>query len=872
MNLIKTIIGDDPLSVVITQKVLQSTYNGITNDELYSEIAKICSNMMTTNPSYSYLAGKILAQALSEKTSNSFVDTMIQIQNDNILDTNWLKWIIANKEELDSMIDYTRDYTFDYFGFKTLEHSYLLKSYKTNAVIYERPQHLFMRVASFINRDINMVRITYNLLSTKQYTHATPTLFNAGTTRPQLSSCFLLNTKDSLEGITNTWHQVSMISKWSGGIGLHISNIRARGSIIRSTNGEASGIIPMLQVYNNIARYINQGGKRKGSFAIYLEPHHADIFDFLELRKNTGSETERTRDLFTALWISDLFMETVEENKDWYLMCPDQCPNLNEVYGDDYKNLYLKYVAEGKYRKKVSARKLMEKIMESQFETGTPYILYKDHINKKSNQKNIGIIKSSNLCAEIVQVSNDNEHAVCNLASICLNMSLVKFICSESFVIYTKPDCIYCTYAKKYMTHRKYNFKENNSSEFNSKRIKYDNVCENGVCKIGSVVYPVIYYGNTLVGGFNELLKFTADTYDYDNLWNTAYIAIKNLDKVIDINYYPTIETKCSNLRNRPIGLGIQGLSDTLARMKINFDSDDAVIFNEKIMETIYNASITASKDIARDRYEDLKYFINLIHLYEPIPEYYDSNFIINQNTLNTLYHKHCINRFEINKTKMYGTYSSYEHSPISKGILQFDMWEHTPSYNWDNLRHEIKKYGVRNSLVTALMPTASTSQIMGNNECFEHHTSNIYTRRTSAGDFQMINRYMVDDLISIGLWTHDLKQIIVASNGSINHEYKLLQDIPQIYHSLYKTIWEIKQIWVLKHARARAPFVDQTQSMNIFMNKPDYKKLFSCHMWAWKNGLKTGMYYLRTNAAEDAVKITVDSKLITNECQSCSA
>jgi len=403
--------------------------------------------------------------------------------------------------------------------------------------------------------------------------------------------------------------------------------------------------------------------------------------------------------------------------------------------------------------------------------------------------------------------------------------------------------------------------------------------CEDGVCKIDSVSYPMIY-SDTYIGGFNELVQFTADTFDYNNLWNTAYSATKNLDKVIDINYYPTIETKCSNLRNRPIGLGIQGLSDTLARMKIPFDSDKAVEFNERIMETIYHAAITASKDIARDRYEDLKYFINTSRTlyFEPIPEYYDKNYNIDSsdinitNKLNEIYHKHCINNCELNKNEYFGSYSSYEESPISKGILQFDMWDKKPTLDWSELKKEIKKYGVRNSLVTALMPTASTSQIMGNNECFEHHTSNIYTRRTIAGDFQMVNRYMVEDLISIGLWNNDLKQNIVASNGSINREYKLCQDIPQIYRSLYKTIWEIKQLWVLKHARARAPFVDQTQSMNIFMDKPDYKKLLSCHMWTWKNGLKTGMYYLRTNAAEDAMKVTIDPKLMANECESCSA
>lgn len=806
-------------STKIAQKVIVSIYNGISTEELDQESAKICSNMLTINPIYGKLAGRILASSLQKKTSSSFVDCMnsIQLEN-NILDKEWLQWINENKNTIDGMINNTRDYLYDYFGFKTLERSYLLKSFKNNS-IYETPQYLFMRVASFINRgNLETTRSTYDLLSTKQYTHATPTLFNAGTARPQLSSCFLLNTNDSLEGITKTWKQVSMISKWAGGIGLHISNIRSRGSVIRSTNGTSSGIVPMLQVYNNIARYINQAGKRKGSFAIYLEPHHADILDFLELRKNTGAETERTRDLFTALWISDLFMETVEADGEWYLMCPDECPSLNEVYGEEYSTLYRKYVEEGKYRASIKARKLMEKIMDSQLETGTPYMLYKDSINRKSNQKNIGIVKSSNLCAEIVEVSNDEEHAVCNLASLCINQSLVEFKCEKEFIIYTKANCIYCTYAKRYLTYHSYPFIEKTSSDD-----KLVMNCEDGVCKRGSVVYPVIYYGDDLIGGFNELIQLTASSYDFNNLWKTAYTATMNLDRVIDINFYPTEETRCSNLRNRPIGLGIQGLSDTLAQMKIPFDSVKAIEFNERMMESIYHATMTASKDIAIKN----------------------------------------------------GAYPSYEGSPISRGIFQFDMWEHQPKYyDWDELRMEIKKYGVRNSLLVALMPTASTSQIMGNNECFEHHTSNIYTRRTLSGDFQLVNNYMVEDLLSIGLWNNDLKQIIIGCNGSINREYKLLKDIPPIFREQYKTIWEIKQIWILKHARARAPFVDQTQSMNIFIDRPDYKTLYNVHMWGWKNGLKTGMYYLRTNAAEDAVKVTVDPKIMQNTetCDSCSA
>ena len=883
-------------STLIAQKVITSIYSGITTIELDMESAKICSNMVTTNPLYGMLAGRILSSNLQKNTLNSFVDTMNTIQSDNnILDSMWLEWINLNKMEIDSMIDYSRDNNYDYFGFKTLERSYLLKSYKTN-IIYERPQHLFMRVASFINMgNLEETKTTYDMLSYKMYTHATPTLFNAGTKRPQLSSCFLLGTEDSLEGITKTWEQVSKISKWAGGIGLHVSNIRAKGSIIRSTNGTSGGIIPMLQVYNNIARYINQAGKRKGSIAIYLETHHADIMDFLELRKNTGAETERARDLFLALWVSDLFMKMVESDGDWYLMCPDESVNLNEVYGNEYEMLYMKYVEEGKYRIKMKARKLMEKIMESQLETGTPYMLYKDHINRKSNQKNIGIIKSSNLCAEIVQVSNSEEHAVCNLASLCINMMTVPFKCDNVFTIYTKQDCIYCTYSKNYMTYHNYPFIEKTIDSRESNKFRKIE-CSDGVCKKENITYPQIYYNDVMIGGFNELIQFTAHTYDYAKLWNTAYIATINLNKVIDVNYYPTIETKCSNMRNRPIGLGIQGLSDTLAMMKIPFDSIKAVEFNEKMMETIYHASMTASKDIAKSRYNDMMIFVSWRndYMFNTIPEYYDIKYNIHDirismmrpppgiiENLNRIYHMYKINRCEIyanfnSNTELgaYGAYSSFHTSPISNGIFQFDMWEHKAShYDWDTLRDEIKKYGVRNSLVTALMPTASTSQIMGNNECFEHHTSNIYTRRTLAGDFPLVNRYMVDDLIAIGIWDNTLKQTIIGSNGSINRNI-MVHIIPQIYRDLYKTIWEIKQSWVLQHARARGPFVDQTQSMNIFMDVPDYKKLNSCHMWAWKNGLKTGMYYLRTNPAEDAIKVTVDPMLMKalDECMSCSA
>ncbi len=809
-------------SSMIAQKVITSIYSGISTEELDIESGKICMNLATVHPLYGNLAGRILVSNLHKKTQENFVDKMNLISRESkengksLLDEKWLEWISNNKDEINNMIDYNRDYSLDFFAFKTLERAYLLKNLKTNN-IYERPQDMFLRVASFINQgDLDGTKKTYDLLSTKAYTHASPTLFNAATSRPQLSSCFLLGTEDSLGGITKTWDRVSRISKWGGGIGVHVSNIRGKDSIIRGTNGPSSGIIPMLQVYNNIARYVNQGGKRKGSFAIYLEPHHPDIFEFLELRKNFGAETERARDLFLALWISDLFMEQVEKDGDWYLFCPDEAPGLNDCYGQKFRELYWNYVREEKYKKKVSARKLMEKIFESQLETGTPYMLYKDSINNKSNQKNIGVIKSSNLCAEIVEYSDDKEHAVCNLASICLNNSLVSFKSRAQWTIYVKDDCKYCKWAKNYMNYKNFKFNEIKPNDEQLEELKNNNTGT-------SFTFPQIYYGKKHIGGFNELIKYTADKYNFEDLWNTAYIATKNLNKIIDINYYPTDEAKVSNNKHRPVGLGIQGLADTLVRMKINYDSEEAVTFNSDMMETIYHAAITASKDISKE----------------------------------------------------VGSYSTFENSPLSQGLFQFDLWGvQSDRYNWNELRNEIKLYGVRNSLVTALMPTASTSQIMGNNECFEWFTNNIYTRRTLAGDFPLVNKHLVEDLLSINEWTSNVKDIIIADEGSV----KSVKSIPPLFRDLYKTIWEVKQIWVLKQAKARAPFVDQTQSMNIFMATPDYKKLNSCHMWGWKNGLKTGMYYLRTKAAKSAIKFTVDPNLqkqIEEEneiCESCSA
>ena len=862
---------------VVAMKVITSIYSGITTEELDLESAKICSNMVTINPAYGNLAGRILVSNLHKKTMDTFVEKMEVIQtNTGLLDKEWLDWIVCNREAINNMMNYEKDYIFDFFGFKTLEKSYLIKNQDTNA-IYERPQDMFMRVASYICMgDLDKIKITYDMLANKAYTHASPTLFNAGTWRPQLSSCFLLGTNDSLDGITTTWDRVAQISKWAGGIGLHISNIRAKGSLIKGTNAPSSGIVPMLRVYNDIARYINQGGKRKGSFAIYLEPHHADVLDFLELKRNIGDENERTRDLFLAMWLSDHFMQMVRDNGEWYLMCPTECPGLTDAYGESYTQLYKKYVAEGKYRKVIKARHLMDKIMESQFESGVPYILFKDSINNKSNQKNIDVIRSSNLCAEVTLVSNNEEHAVCNLASISLNHHLVPFKSEKQWTIYTKENCKYCNWAKSYFKYKGFDYVEKKDDpekkleEYRSEQMQ-GILCLDGACRRGIITYPQIFYGETHIGGFTDMIQYTADDYDYNELWRTAYIATINLDHVIDKNYYPTPETKCSNFRNRPIGLGIQGLADTLVSMKIPFESDMALRFNRNAMETIYHASLCASKDIAKSRYEDMEHFINSK---VGIPEYYDKDFHLEDKMLDTIYHHHRVNKCELKLGSHYGAYSSYINSPMWEGKMQHDLWgEEGSVQEWEELREEIATYGVRNSLLTALMPTASTSQIMGNNECFEWFTSNVYTRSTLAGEFPVVNKYLVNDLLAIGMWNDNMKQHIIAADGSVE-----LLDIPPTYKELYKTMWDIKSSWVVKHARARAPFVDQTQSMNIYMAIPDDSKLYRTLMYAWEQGLKTGSYYVRTKPS-GTIKFTVDAsiekkvkEMNDTECTSCSA
>ena len=718
-------------SVEVAKKVIAGLYDRVTTSELDDLASEVAASMVSKHPHYAILAARIAISNLHKITNKSFSNTVKRLytyinpktgKNASLIDSEIYSIIKSNAAILDSAIVHDRDFEYDYFGFKTLERAYLMR---INGKIAERPQHMLMRVAVGIHRDdINASIETYNLMSEKWFTHATPTLFNAGTPKPQMSSCFLLTMKeDSIEGIYDTLKNCAKISQSAGGIGLSIHNIRATGSYIKGTNGISNGIVPMLRNFDMTARYVDQGGgKRKGSFAIYLEPWHADIYQFLELRKNHGKEELRARDLFYALWIPDLFMKRVEQNGEWSLFCPNEAPNLADCYGSEFEKLYEKYEREGLARKSVKAQDLWFAILESQIETGTPYMLYKDAANKKSNQQNLGTIKSSNLCTEIIEYTSPDEIAVCNLASI----GLPKLI--------------------------------NDKGHF-----------------------------------------------DHQKLFDVTYTITKNLNKVIDYNYYPVEEARRSNLRHRPIGIGVQGLADTFLKLKMPFDSAEAAGLNKDIFETIYFASMTASKDIA-------------------IKE---------------------------------GPYESYEGSPISKGIFQFDMWNVTPSsgrWDWSTLREEIKKHGVRNSLLLAPMPTASTSQILGNNECFEPYTSNIYTRRVLSGEFVVVNKHLLKDLINLGLWDEDMKNMIIASNGSIQN----IDGIPQYIKRLYKTVWEISQKAIIDMAADRGAFICQSQSLNIHLQDANFAKLTSMHFYAWKKGLKTGMYYLRTKAATDAIKFTI--------------
>ena len=723
----------DPVRVAM--RVIEGLYDGVTTSELDNLAAEIAATMTTTHPDYASLAARISVSNLHKNTIKSFSETMKDLHDyvnpitgkeASLISDKVYKVIKKNAEELDSKIIYNRDFGYDYFGFKTLERSYLLK---INGQIVERPQHMLMRVSVGIHLDdLEAVTDTYELMSKKYFTHATPTLFNSGTPKPQMSSCFLLTMQDdSIDGIYDTLKQTAKISQSAGGIGLSIHNIRSTGSYISGTNGTSNGIVPMLRVFNDTARYVDQGGgKRKGSFAIYIEPWHSDIFDFLDLKKNHGKEEMRARDLFYAMWLPDLFMKRVEKNAKWTLMCPNECPGLYDCHGDEFDKLYLKYEKQSKGRKTIKARELWEKILESQIETGTPYMLYKDSANRKSNQKNLGTIRSSNLCTEILEYTSKDEIAVCNLASIALPMFVEK------------------------------------------------------------------------------------DEFNHQKLYDVTVRVTKNLNKVIDRNYYPVKEAENSNFRHRPIGIGVQGLADAFIKLRMPFTSEKAKELNQDIFETLYFAALNAS----------------------------------------------------VEESKKDGPYKTYKGSPISKGEFQHNMWgvedkELSGRWNWGKLRKDVLKHGVRNSLLVAPMPTASTAQILGNNECFEPYTSNLYTRRVLSGEFIIVNKHLLKDLVELGLWNEDMKQELMRSNGSIQD----IKQIPDELKELYKTVWEMSMKDIIDMARHRGYFIDQSQSLNLFMEGATMSKLTSMHFYAWKSGLKTGMYYLRTKSAVDAIQFTLEKK-----------
>ncbi len=736
-RIIKMCYGLDPLvsPEAVAMKVIEGIYDGVSTQDLDNLAAEVAAAKTIDHPDYALLASRIAVSNLHKETKKTFSDVMSDLynyidpktgENASLLAEDVYDIIMKNKALLDSSIIYDRDFRYDYFGFKTLTRSYLMK---LNGQIAERPQQMLMRVSVGIHKDdIEAAIRTYNLMSEGWFTHATPTLFNSGTPKPQMSSCFLLTTKeDSINGIYDTLKSCAQISQSAGGIGLSIHDIRATGAYIKGTNGTSNGIVPMLRVFNDTARYVDQGGgKRKGSFAIYLEPWHADVFDFLDLKKNHGKEEQRARDLFYALWIPDLFMKRVKENGDWTLMCPHECPGLSDSHSKEFEKLYVKYEKEGKGRKTIKAQDLWFKILESQIETGTPYMLYKDAANSKSNQQNLGVIKSSNLCTEIVEYTAPDEVAVCNLASLAL---------------------------PKYVNEDK--------------------------------------------------------TFNFEKLFEVTYQVSINLNKIIDGNFYPVEEARNSNMRHRPIGLGVQGLADTFIMMKLPFESEEAKALNREIFETIYFASMTASKDLAKE----------------------------------------------------HGPYETYKGSPVSKGVFQYDMWGVKPTdrWEWNVLKDEVKKHGVRNSLLLAPMPTASTAQILGNNECFEPYTSNIYTRRVLSGEFIIVNKHLLKDLVKEGLWNKAMRQKIMAANGSVQN----IDEVPEELKLLYKTAWEISQKAIIEQAADRGAYICQSQSLNIFMENANFGKLTSMHFYGWEKGLKTGMYYLRTKAATDAIKFTVDKDVI---------
>jgi len=789
----------------LVMKVIDQLYDTIPTSKIDELTAEQCASLSTQHPDYGILAGRIVVSNHQKNTSSCFYEAMTKLyefkdvhgKHSPLISEELYSISVNMANYIEPMIDYERDYLIDYFGFKTLERAYL---FKVNNNIIERPQHMWMRVAVGIHgKNMKYVKETYDLMSQKYFTHATPTLFNAGTPRPQLSSCYLIAMEeDSLEGIYNTLKDCANISKWAGGIGLHIHNIRSKGTHIQGTNGKSNGIVPMLKVFNDTARYVDQGGgKRNGSFAIYLEPWHPDVEDFLEMKKNHGDEEMRARDLFYALWIPDLFMERIKENGKWSLFCPHECPGLADTYGDSFKELYEKYEKSGFSRKVVNARDLWFKILDSQMETGTPYILYKDAANNKSNQKNLGTIKSSNLCTEIIEYSNEEETAVCNLASI----ALPAFVNEKTY------------------------------------------------------------------------------SFDYEKLHQVTKVVTYNLNRIIDINFYPTPKTRRSNLLHRPIGIGVQGLADVFIMMNIPYHSEEAKEVNKLIFETIYHASLERSNEIAIERREEM---IEIQNQYKSnCDKFNSSSYSLDSYITNKIYENNDLLPITAEVKQLSqeqaGAYSSFNDSPASKGILQFNMWNVNPTdrYNWTSLKESIMNYGLRNSLLVAPMPTASTSQILGYNECFEPLTSNIYSRRTLAGEFVVANKYLMRELIDLGIWNDKIKNNIVANKGSIQQ----LTIIPEHIRNKYKIVWEMPMKHLIDMSADRGAFICQSQSLNLWLEDPNYNTLTSMHFYSWKKGLKTGIYYLRRKAKHQAQQFTVEPDTIVNEkkeehdiCEMCSA
>jgi len=811
LNRSKT-LGNNELNInytSLTVKIIDQLYDGIKTSEIDQLTAQQCASLATTHPDYEILASRILISNHHKDTDEDYDIVINKLYNYKdihdepcpLISKEYYDFAKKNIETINSFIDYNRDYLIDYFGFKTLERAYLMK---INGVIIERPQHMWVRVAlSIHHNNISKAKKTYELMSNKYFTHATPTLFNAGTQRPQLSSCYLeAMESDSIKGIYNTLSDCAEISKWAGGIGLHIHNVRCEGSHIRGTNGVSNGIVPMLRVFNMTARYVDQGGgKRAGSFAIYLEPWHGDIEAFLDMKKNHGDEEARARDLFYALWIPDEFMHRVKNDMKWTLMCPDKCPGLSDVYGDEFKKLYEKYENENKGIKTVPAREIWFKILDSQAETGVPYMLYKDACNKKSNQKNLGTIKSSNLCTEIIEYSDDKETAVCNLASIALPQFIKYKYPEGKYIIYTKTDCKWCKKLKKLFKKINISYDEVNLDDIE----KWNEFFFNTKPKITPSTVPQIFINDKHFGNYESFTKLVTPYYDYQLLHDITQVVTENLNNVIDINFYPIEKTKRSNLKHRPIGIGVQGLADTFAILDIPYDSDEAKNINKLIFETIYHAALTQSMILAQKN--------------QP--------------------------------------YDSFRGSPASKGILQYDMWDVKPGNKWDwkKLKKDIVNHGIRNSLLLAPMPTASTSQILGFNECFEPFTSNIYVRRTIAGEFIRVNKYLMKELIELKLWNNDVKDEIIRDNGSIQN----IDIIPQKIKDKYKIVWEISMKHVLQMCADRGAFICQSQSTNLWMKNPTRQKLTAMHMFSWKLGLKTGIYYLRTKAKAAPQQFTIE-------------